>query len=89
MRIAFDPDKDAANRIKHGTSLSAASELDLNEASIVEDKRFACGEPRFLAYGPIAGRLHVLCFTMRGDVMRAIGLRKANERERLRYGQPS
>ena len=89
MRIEFDPGKDAANRVKHGLPPSAAAELDLNEASIVEDKRFTYGEARFLAYGLIAGRLHVLCFTMRGDVMRAIGLRKANDRERERYGELS
>jgi uncharacterized protein len=34
----------------------------------------------------IGGRLHVLAFTMRGEVLRAISLRKANSREVKRYG---
>ena len=34
-------------------------------------------------------RLHVLAFTMRGNTLRAISLRKANPRERRRYEQRS
>lgn len=88
MEIEFDPAKDEANQSKHGISLSAVSEMDFTEAKIVEDLRFDYGEERFLAYAPIKGRLHVLYFTMRGDVMRPIGLRKANKRERDRF-EPS
>src|SRR6202040_3712444 len=33
----------------------------------IEDRRFNYGEARFIAYGPIDGRLHVLWFTMRGQ----------------------
>jgi hypothetical protein len=31
-----------------------------------------------VALGPISGRLHLLAFEMRGEVMRVISLRKAN-----------
>lgn len=87
MRIEYDPDKDQANQAKHGVSLAAAAEMDLDKAIVIEDRRFDYGEARFLAYAPIGGRLHVLYFTMRGTVIRAIGLRKANTRERKRYEQ--
>jgi hypothetical protein len=63
--------------------------MDLDNAIVIEDRRFDYGETRFVAYAPIDGRLHVLWFTMRGSVLRAIGLRKANRRERVRYGQSS
>ena len=89
MEIEFDPAKDRANLAKHGISLGAAAEVDLDSAIIIEDRRVDYGESRFLAYAPIAGRLHVLWFTMRGTVVRAIGLRRANRRERKRYGQSS
>lgn len=87
MRIEFDPDKDEINRAKHGLSLAIAADMDLEATLIEPDQRYAYGEARFQALGPIAGRLHLLAFTMRGDVLRAISLRKANSRERRRYEQ--
>ena len=87
MQIEFDPAKDRINLEKHGISLAAAADIDLNSAIVIEDRRVDYSEARFLAYAPIAGRLHVLWFTMRGTVVRAIGLRRANRRERRQYEQ--
>jgi hypothetical protein len=87
VRIKFDPRKDEINRAKHGISLAVATEMDLEAALIEPDQRFPYGEARFQAIAPITGRLHLLSFTMRGDVMRVISLRKANGRERRRYEQ--
>jgi uncharacterized DUF497 family protein len=87
VQIEFDPGKDQINQEKHGISLAAAADIDLESAIVIEDRRFNYGETRFIAYGPIDGRLHVLWFTMRGNVFRAIGLRRASRRERIRYGQ--
>jgi uncharacterized DUF497 family protein len=89
VKIEFDPDKDRVNRVKHGISLAAAADMNLDEATVIEDRRFDYGETRFVAYAPVGGRLHVLWFTMRGAVIRAIGLRRANERERRRYERSS
>jgi uncharacterized protein len=85
VRIEFDPGKDRINLLKHGISLATGAEVDLDEAIVVEDRRVDYGETRFVAYAPIAGRLHVLWFTMRGAVVRVIDLRRANARERRRY----
>ncbi len=71
--------------MKHSISLAAAADMNLDKAIVIEDRRFDYGETRLLAYAPIGGRLHVLWFTMRGAVMRVIGLRRANERERRPY----
>lgn len=87
MQIEFDPAKDRINLEKHGISLAAAADIDLDSAIIIEDTRSDYGETRFLAYAPITGRLHVLWFTMRGTVLRVIGLRRANRRERKKHGQ--
>ncbi len=84
MKIEFDPDKDEANRLKHSVPLAAAERIDLDQAVRFEDRRFDYGETRFIAYGPIDGRLHCVWYTLRGDVVRVIGLRKANDRERKR-----
>jgi uncharacterized DUF497 family protein len=86
VKIEFDPAKDAINRRKHGLSLAAAAELAIEASFVVPDKRRDYGEARLQAYGLIEGRLHVLAFTMRGDVLRAISLRKANTSEVRRYG---
>lgn len=85
MEIEFDPEKDRTNRKKHGVSLAAAADINLDKAIVLEDRRFDYGETRFLAYAPINGRFNVLWFTMRGSTIRVIGLRKANDRERRRY----
>ena len=85
--LEFDPDKDQSNRDKHGVSLADAARMDLDTAFVLADRRRTYGEVRRQAYGLIDGRLHVLVFTMRGEVMRVISLRKANAREVRRYGQ--
>lgn len=87
MEIGFDPGKDAVNQKKHGLSLAEAERMDLGTAVIDPDFRYACGENRFQALGLIVGRLHLLVFTMRGDVLRAISLRRANVKEVRRYGE--
>jgi uncharacterized DUF497 family protein len=62
-------------------------DLDLDQAFTLADERFDYGETHFRAFGPIRGRLHVLVFTMRGQVLRAISLRRANATEVRRYEQ--
>jgi uncharacterized protein len=74
MKIEFDAAKDEANQAKHGVSLAAAAEIDLDGAVVFEDLRFEYGERRFAMH-----------FTVRGDVIRVSGLRKANQREREKY----
>lgn len=86
MQIEFDPDKDQINRRKHGLSLADAALIDFDTMQGFPDARRAYGEDRFQGYGYIEGRLHVLAYTMRGDVLRAISLRKANTREAKNYG---
>ena len=87
MKIEFDPDKDAANRQKHGLSLADAERMDFDTAIYAPDDRYDYGEDRTQALGLIDGRLHMLAFTMRGDTLRAISLRKANPREVKRYDE--
>jgi uncharacterized DUF497 family protein len=52
MRITFDPAKDAANRAKHGVSLSVARELDWGAALVWIDDRFEYDELRMIALAP-------------------------------------
>jgi uncharacterized DUF497 family protein len=79
--IVFDPEKDKANISKHGVSLGRAGTMFVDDALIEIDDRRDYGEPRWILYGEIDGRLHVLAFTVRQGITRAISLRKANDRE--------
>ncbi len=79
--IVFDPEKDKANIVKHGLSLGRAETMFVDDALIEIDDRRDYGEPRWILYGEIDGRLHVLAFTVRQGITRAISLRKANDRE--------
>ncbi len=90
MEIEFDPAKDRANVRKHGVSLKAAQGFDWDTALEREDNRFDYGEVRFVAFGLIGDRLHVLVFTegSHEDAVRAISLRPAEKHEvRFYYGQ--
>lgn len=87
MKIEFDPDKDVANQQKHGLSLADAERMDFDKAIYAPDDRYDYGEDRTQALGLIDGRLHMLVFTMRGDLLRAISLRKGNPREVKRYDE--
>ncbi len=78
MAFEFDPAKDAANIVKHGVSLAAAADLEL--VARLVDERFT-EEVRYRAYGYIAGVAHCLAYTLRGENVRAIMLRRAHQDE--------
>lgn len=81
MHIEYDPIKDEANQRKHGLSLAAAAQLDWPQALVWTDARRDYGEHRQAALGYIGQRLHYAAFTIRGQTLRIISLRRANTRE--------
>ena len=81
MNLEFDAEKDAANRTKHGVSLAEAVKFEM--LAVLEDDRFDYGEQRFRAWGMIDGVY--LAFTIRGEKVRPISLRRAHAREIKRY----
>jgi len=85
MRIEFDPTKDAANKAKHGMSLSIAGELDWESALVWVDDRFGYNEIRMIALAPKTAILYYVAFVDRGEVRRIISLRRANRREVKHY----
>ena len=87
MKVEYDPVKDEHNSDKHGVSLDMAGQFELDTAVIRMDWRKGYGELRFNALGYIGQRLYHMTFTLRGDVIRVISLRKANRREIQRYAE--
>jgi uncharacterized protein len=85
LRYEWDLAKAAANQAKHGIAFEAVVRFNWNRYVLYEDTRRHYGEPRFLAYGLLDGRLHALVFTRRGPTRRVISLRKANHREQTAF----
>lgn len=75
--IEFDSAKDAANLAKHGVSLARAADVELT----VFVPHVVKGEDRIRAFGLLDDKLHCLVFTMRGENVRAISLRRAKQEE--------
>jgi uncharacterized protein len=87
LKIEFDPEKSARNARERELPFELTAEIDWDSAHIAEDTRRDYGETRFLAYAPIRGRLHVICFCIRGAAFRIISFRKANDREETFYAK--
>jgi uncharacterized DUF497 family protein len=79
--------KRKSNLSKHGVDFAAIDSFVWEAAKVIEDRRRSYGEARFLAFGPIGRRLHCVVFSVRGENIRIISLRKANRREVAIYGQ--
>ncbi|HOV18044.1 BrnT family toxin [Ottowia sp.] len=91
MNITFDPDKDEANRARHGVSLADAAGFEWETALVWPDHRHDYGEPRMATLGYIGPRIMAVVFTDRPEgkptERRIISLRKANRREVTRYAE--
>lgn len=87
MKIVFDPDKSEKNRVQRGLPFDCVVDFEWDGAVIWPDNRHDYGEERSCAIGYIGQRLHHLAFTLRGETIRVISLRKANSREVARYAE--
>ncbi|HEY4254373.1 MAG TPA: BrnT family toxin [Roseomonas sp.] len=85
MDIEFDPAKDAANIAKHGMSLAIALFVLEAPVAVVPDIRRDYGEPRFNAFGLVAGRLLCCTYTPPGTIYRVISVRKAHRKEQAQW----
>lgn len=85
MRITFDPLKSAKNASERGLPFERVSEFDFASALFSIDERQPYGEIRYVAFGYLRKRLHVLCFIETQEGIRVISFRKANDREVKAY----
>lgn len=83
MDFEWDPDKDAQNREKHGIPFEAAADVLLR--SHVEERSDRKGERRWIAVGPLEGRLITVVYTKRSGTTRIISARRARANEREWY----
>jgi uncharacterized protein len=87
VKIEFDPAKSSRNARERGLPFELAADLDWDAAHTIADRRQSYGETRYLAFAPMQGRLHVVCYCIRGDARRIISFRKANRREEKFYAE--
>ena len=86
VRFEWDETKsDACFRERGFDFAYAASAFADPDRFVREDTRYGYGEDRYQLTGSIEGRLYVLVFAPRNDVMRIISARKANQREVKQY----
>ena len=85
MKFEWDEVKATANFAKHGVAFESVKDFDWDAAVVVVDSRRDYRESRLIAASTIRGRHHVLVYTQRGDTVRVICVRKANEREISKY----
>lgn len=86
MRFQFDPAKAAANVRKHGVSFADAEGVFYDPLAVHEPDPDAQGEERFVAVGEgSAGVILVVVYTMRGEDIRLISVRRATRSEVKQY----
>ena len=87
MRFEWDDNKRHANVAKHDIDFTQAAQMLACSPHMLRDARKEYGEKRCLAVGEQDDMVLVVVFTMRGDsVFRIISARRANARERRKYG---
>ena len=76
MPSSFDPGKDAANRKKHGVSLTEGDGVLNDPLALTIEDDSALGEQRFISVGMnVFGNLRVVVYAPRGVDVRVISVR--------------
>lgn len=91
LRCAWDPEKAAENKRKHGVSFEEAETVFSDEfANLIDDPDHSSEEDRFLLLG-LSLKLRPLvvahCYQEADDVIRIISARKATRKERAIYNR--
>ena len=85
MQYEWDENKRIANFNRHKVDFTKAIDFEWETAVETIDDRSNYGEERWVTIGFIQKKLHVMVYTIRGNKIRIISLRKANRRESKYY----
>jgi uncharacterized protein len=86
MKIEFDAAKRVATLETRGLDMAQADRVFAGDTLTVQDDRRDYGEIRFITIGFLLGRMVLVAWTERAGNRRIIRMRKANEREKRKYG---
>jgi uncharacterized DUF497 family protein len=84
MKFEFDQDKSSSNKDKHGIDFHEAQFMWLDPERIVIPAR-TLDEVRFLMVAKFSGDYWSAIFTMRGEIIRIISVRKSRQNEKEIY----
>jgi uncharacterized DUF497 family protein len=85
-RFEFDPEKDDANRGKHGVSLSFdARVFEDADYLLIPTFREEDGEDRYKVIGMVDGKFWTAVHVRQGDTVRFISVRRSNDGEEKQY----
>ncbi|AVT83306.1 BrnT family toxin [Rhodopseudomonas palustris] len=87
MRITFDPAKRQATLQERQLDFIDAAEVFAGKCIYIPDDRRDYGEERIITIGKLFGRMVIVVWTPRGEARHVISMRKANDREKARFGQ--
>ena len=87
MEYEWNESKNQRNIELRDISFNKAIMFEFDAAVVWDDTRFDYGETRCCALGYIGNRIYQMVFTMRGNTLRVISLRKANKREIKHYAE--
>jgi uncharacterized DUF497 family protein len=86
VEYRFDPTKNAANLRKHGISLAEVDGVLSDPMALTVEDDASIGEPRWITIGVnYRGTLLVAVWTMQGQDIRIISVRRPDPRERHVY----
>ncbi|MBD1822419.1 BrnT family toxin [Cyanobacteria bacterium FACHB-DQ100] len=80
MEFEFDPNKSAANQVKHGIDFNQAQQL-WTDSERVEIPARTEDEQRFLVIGKISQQYWAAVITYRAEMVRIISVRRARDSE--------
>ena len=87
MKITFDPVKRAATLQDRSLDFADAAEVFAGQTLDFPDQRHDYGELRIITVGRLLGRMVIVAWTPRGEARHVFSMRKANDREKARFGQ--
>jgi len=88
IEFEWDPAKAKANLRKHRIAFADAVTLFDDSRALTGRDPDAAGEERFISVGKdTLGRVLVLVFTIRADLVRVISARRASRSEQCRYAE--
>jgi uncharacterized DUF497 family protein len=87
MRITYDAMKRERTLRERGLDFERSKDVFAGLTIDIPDLRRDYGEARINSVGHLNGRMVIVCWTPRGEARHVISMRKANDREKARYGK--
>lgn len=86
LQFEFDENKSKSNKKKHGIDFVEAQDLWDDEFGVILDAR-SDDEKRYALVSKLDNKIWVMIFTLRGETVRIISVRRARKEEVRLYGQ--